>query len=106
MTTQTYALPELKSDPRSGSGFSQIFDSGTIPRSEGKTQNPLGVASGTPDPVPPLICTHQWYARSGFWSPFRPDIWIFLDLDWILFPFQPDYPKEINCGHAKNLDME
>jgi len=28
--------------------------------------------------------------------------------DWILFPFQPDpdYPNEIECVHAKNLDME
>ena len=39
---------KLKSD--TGSGFSQIFDSGP----ETKTQNPAGVASGTPDPVPPL----------------------------------------------------
>jgi len=29
-------------------------------------------------------------------------------LDWKAFPFQPDpdYPNEIKCGHAKNLDME
>jgi len=31
-------------------------------------------------------------------------------LDWISFAFQPgpdpDYPNEIKCGHAKNLDME
>jgi len=43
MTTQTPLLPKLKSDFGSGSGFSQIFDSG----SERKTQNPAGVDSGT-----------------------------------------------------------
>jgi len=44
-------LLKLKTD--SGSGFSQIFDSGSL--SEWKTQNPAGVESGYPDPVPPLI---------------------------------------------------
>jgi len=42
-------LPKLKSD--SGSGFSQIFDSGP----ERKTKNPAGVDSDTPDPDPLLI---------------------------------------------------
>jgi len=41
---------------------------------------------------------HQWCTGSGFWSPIRPDISNFLDLDWISFPFQldpePDYPNE------------
>jgi len=49
----------------------------------------------------------QWCTGSGFWSPIRPVINNFLDLDWISFPFQPDsepdYPNEKNCGHAKNL---
>jgi len=40
----------LKIDSGSGSGFCQIFDSG----SERKTQNPVEVDCGTPDPVPPL----------------------------------------------------
>jgi len=44
-------LPKRKSGSGSGSGFSQIFDSG----SERKTRNPVGVDSGTPDPVPPLV---------------------------------------------------
>jgi len=43
-------LPKRKNDSGSGSGFSQIFDSG----SERKTQNPAGVDSCNPDPVPPL----------------------------------------------------
>ena len=43
-------LPRLKIDSGSGSGFCQIFDSG----SETKTQNPVEVDCGTPDPVPPL----------------------------------------------------
>jgi len=38
-------LPKFKSDSGSGSGFSQIFDSG----SGGKTQNPGGIDSGIPD---------------------------------------------------------
>ena len=42
-------LPKWKSD--SGSGFSQIFDSGF----ERKMQNPAGVDSGNLDPVPPLV---------------------------------------------------
>ena len=50
---------------------------------------------------------HPWCTGSGFWSPIRPVINNFLDLDWISFPFQPDsepdYPNEKNCGHAKNL---
>ena len=50
-------LPKLESD--SGSGFSQIFDSGSWSRSETKTQNPAGVDSGCPDPVPPLCWIHQ-----------------------------------------------
>jgi len=46
-------LPKLKSDFGSGSGFSQIFDSGS--GSEQKPQNPAGVDSGSPDPVPNLV---------------------------------------------------
>jgi len=38
-------------NPDPGPGFSQIFDSG----SARKTQNPAGVDSGNPDPVPPLV---------------------------------------------------
>ena len=49
-------LPKLKSDPGSGSSFSQTFDSG----SERKTQNPAGVDSGYPDPVPPLVRVPQF----------------------------------------------
>jgi len=46
-------LPKWKSD--SGSAFLQIFDSGSGSGSERKTQNPAGVDSGNPDPVPPLM---------------------------------------------------
>ena len=46
-------LLKWKSDSGSGFVFSQIFDSGS--GSERKTQNPAGVDSGTPDPVPPLV---------------------------------------------------
>jgi len=49
----------------------------------------------------------QWFTGSGIWSPIRPDIGNFLDLDWITFSLQldlePDYPNEINCDHRKNL---
>jgi len=50
-------LPKWKSD--FWSGFSQIFDSG----SERKTQNPAGVDSGTPVPVPPLVARYgtTWF---------------------------------------------
>jgi len=47
-------LPRLKSDSGPGPFFSKIFDS--LSGSERKTQNPAGVDSGTPDPVPPLLC--------------------------------------------------
>jgi len=46
-------MPKLKSDSGSGSGFSQTFDSGSW--SEQKPQNPAGVDSGSPDPVPNLV---------------------------------------------------
>ena len=46
-------MPKLKSDAGSGSGFSQIFDSES--RSEQKPQNPVGVDSGSPNPVPNLV---------------------------------------------------
>ena len=49
--------PKLKSDFGSGSVFSQNFDSGSGCGSERITQNPAGVDSGTPDPVPPLLIT-------------------------------------------------
>jgi len=49
----------------------------------------------------------QWCIGSGFWSPIRPGIGNFLDLDWISFPLQLDpeldYPNEINCDHRKNF---
>ena len=62
MTTQTPATAELKSDSRSGSGFSRIFDSG----SERKTQSPAGVESRTLDPVPPLVVgVLSMHASSG-----------------------------------------
>ena len=48
-------LPKRKIDSGSGSGVSQIFDSGS--ESERKTQNPAGIDSGNPDLVPPL--THR-----------------------------------------------
>jgi len=46
-------MPKGKSESRSGSGFSQNFDSGS--GSERKTQNPAGFGSGNPDPVPNLV---------------------------------------------------
>jgi len=46
-------LPKWKID--SGSVFLQIFDSGSGSGFERKTQNPAGVDSGDPDPVPPLM---------------------------------------------------
>jgi len=54
MTTQTLATVKVEKWLRYGSGFSQIFDSGSGSGSERKTQNPAGVDSGNPDPVPPL----------------------------------------------------
>ena len=48
-------LHKLKSASRSGSVFSQTFDTG----SERKTQNPAAVDSSTPDPWPPLVLTQQ-----------------------------------------------
>jgi len=53
-------LPNWKSYSGSGSGFSQIFDSGSGSGSERKTQNPAGVDSGYPDPVPPLPYRQRW----------------------------------------------
>ena len=50
-------LPKLKSDSGSGSGFSQIFDPWSWSGSERRRQNPAGVDSSTPDPVPPLVQT-------------------------------------------------
>ena len=47
-------LSKLKSDSGSGSVFSQIFYTGAGSGSERNTQNPAGVDTGTPDPVPPL----------------------------------------------------
>jgi len=47
-------LPKWKSDSGSGFGFSQIFESGSGSGSERETQNPVGIDSGNPDPVPPL----------------------------------------------------
>ena len=53
-------LLKLISDPGSGSGFSQIFASRSGSGSENKTQNPTGVDSGNPVPVPPLHATAVW----------------------------------------------
>jgi len=55
MTTQTPAAAEMEKWLRSGSSFSQFFDSGSRSGSERKTQNPAAVDSGSPDPVPPLV---------------------------------------------------
>jgi len=49
-------LPKTKSD--SGSGYSQIYDSGP----EGKTHNSAVVFESTPDPLPPCVlhdCFHE-----------------------------------------------
>ena len=55
MTTQTAATAEIEKLFRLRIRFFfQIFDSGSGSESEGKTQNPPGVDSGYPDPVPPL----------------------------------------------------
>jgi len=54
-------LANLKSDSRSGSGFSQIFDSGS--ESERETHIPAGVDSRISDPVLPL---GQRWAESHF----------------------------------------
>jgi len=53
MTTQTPATAEIEKWLRIRARFSQIFNFG----SERKTQNPAGVDSGTPDPVPTLVKT-------------------------------------------------
>jgi len=47
-------------------------------------------------------CSAGMY-RIRFWSPIRPDIKNFSDVDWVSFLIQtePDYPNEINCGNAK-----
>jgi len=50
-TDRPLLLIKLKSDSGSGSGFSQIFASG----SERKTKNPAGVDSGYPHPILPLL---------------------------------------------------
>jgi len=65
-------LPKRKIDPGSGSGFSQIFDSGS--GSKRKSQNPAGFDSGTPDTVSPLThaqsnilhTKYPWCARVIF----------------------------------------
>jgi len=48
---------------------------------------------------------HQWSTGSGFRSAIWPDIYNFLDLDWISFPIQPDpqpdYPIEKTVGMQK-----
>jgi len=71
-------LPRLKIDSGSGSGFCQIFDSG----SERKTQNPVEVDCGTPDPVPPLPA-----------SP--PKIHFFYSETW------PSCPRKIPVFHSE-----
>jgi len=53
-TDSCYCRKSGKSDSDSGSGFPQIFDSGSGSGSERKKQNPAGVDSGNPDPVPLL----------------------------------------------------
>ena len=59
-------LPKWKSDSGSRSGFSRIFGSG----SERKTQNPAGVDSGTPDPVPPPVWM-CWSCCKTYFSQIR-----------------------------------
>jgi len=65
MTAQTPAPAEIKSDTGSGSVFSQIFDSGPGSGSERKTQNPAGVDSANPDPVPSLVATQTQHSLSN-----------------------------------------
>jgi len=55
-------LPKLKIDSGSGSGFSQIFDSGF----ERKTQNSAVVDSGNPYPAPRLACRGYTFDRRAF----------------------------------------
>ena len=58
MTAQTPASAEMEKWLRYGSGFSQIFDSVSGSGSVRKMQNPAGIDSGKPDPVPPLTTIH------------------------------------------------
>jgi len=55
MTTQTPATAEVEKWHRIRVQFFQIFYSVSGSGSERETQNPAGVDSGTPDPVPPLL---------------------------------------------------
>jgi len=55
MTAQTPATAEMEKWLLVRSGFSQIFDSGSGSGSERESQNPAGVDSGNPDPVPPVV---------------------------------------------------
>jgi len=69
MTTQTPATAEIEKWLRVW--FFQIFDSG----SERKTQNPAGVDSGIPDPVPPLVTSPSTMLIVVRCSPTRFYIW-------------------------------
>jgi len=75
MTTQTPATAEMEKWLRIRVVFSHIFDSGS--GSERKTQNPVGVDSGKPDPVLPLV--YIW-RRTGcgirYFLSFETEIWI------------------------------
>ena len=50
----------------------------------------------------------QWCTGSGFWIPIRRILSLFLELDIVSLSTTSgsDYPNEMKCGHAKNLDVE
>jgi len=55
-----------------------------------------------------MSCTNQWCTGSGFWSPIRPDIWIFwiwigFDIVFLSTGFRSGLSKWKNFGHAKIL---
>ena len=95
-------LPKWQSDSGSGSGFSQIFDSG----SERKTQNLFGVDSGTPDLVPPLVVYHDCKVYTEnlhqSWSSLKQKCWlIFVQTKWVC-------PSEIQsfCRNDSHSSIE
>jgi len=61
-------------------------------RSERKTQNPAGVESGNPDPVPPL-----------HWTRLGLD-WIRTIANFVEFGLDPDYKSLKNSGTGPDLD--
>jgi len=78
MTTQTPTNAENEKWLRIRVFFSQIFDSG--PGSEQKPQNPAGVDSGSPDPVPNRVqaCNvnieDEWTQRTALSTIFKTKI--------------------------------